>query len=229
MKSILRAFVLASVSASLAGCLKTRSDVKEVEQQKTLSQTVTTLQRDNADVGARFNEVNEEMRDLRGRVEVVEAAIKRGDGESVRASRTAVEQSADVARKNALLQEALVRLEAQMQGLAAEVQALRAEIAAANARRMAAPAPKASPWETGVAHFDAKDWKKAILAFQEYTEKNPKGKNVAEANYRIGVSFQELGLKDEAKMFYDKVVSEYPKSGEAKKARTRLQTLKNRK
>jgi TolA-binding protein len=35
-----------------------------------------------------------------------------------------------------------------------------------------------------------------------------------------------LGMKDEAKTFYDEVIGKYPNSSDAKKARTRLKSLK---
>ena len=74
--------------------------------------------------------------------------------------------------------------------------------------------------------FEKKDWKQAILNFQKYRDDNPKGVKLADATYKIGVSFQELGMKDEAKTFYDEVQVKYPKSEEARRAKIRLKGLK---
>lgn len=224
--------VLTAFALSLSACLKTRSDVREVEQQSAITHQVTTLQKENADVSARFNDLNEEIRDLRGRVEVAENKLSRNDSDANRGTKAAMEQTQDVAKKTALLQEEVQRLETQMQGLNAEIQALRAELAAVNARQTAAPvaaAVKGNSWDIGIENFERKEWKKAILAFQDYREKNPKGKNFQEATYRIGVAFQELGMKDEAKTFYDEVVSKAAGSPEAKKAKIRLASLKSKK
>ena len=54
---------------------------------------------------------------------------------------------------------------------------------------------------------------------------NPKGKRYADATYKIGMSFQELKLKDDAKAFYQEVIQKFPKSSEAKKAEVRLKKL----
>lgn len=224
-----RAFVLIA-AVSLAGCLRTRSEVRENEQRQVLSQTVNSLQKENADAGSRFNDLNEEIRELRGRVEVAENKISRGDTESDRGQKAIAEQSQEAVRRASLLQETVTRLDVQMQAMNAEVQALRAEVAAARAQQggsAASSAASKSSWDVGVAEFDQKNWKKAILAFQDYREKNPKGKNAAEATYRMGVAFQELGLKDEAKTFYDETIARYPQSNEAKKSKIRLKNLKS--
>lgn len=229
MKTNLRLAVAAIVLSSGAACLRTRSDVKEVEQQKAVTHQVVTLQKENADVSSRYNDLNEEIRDLRGRIEVAENKISKGDSENDRSTKNALEQTQDVGKKTALLQETVTRLDSQVQALNAEVQALRADIAASNARQIAPSGGGKNSWENGLENFDKKDWKKAILAFQDYREKNPKGKNFHEATYRIGVCFQELGLKDEAKTFYDEVISKNPDSSEAKKAKIRLKSLKSTK
>ncbi len=45
-------------------------------------------------------------------------------------------------------------------------------------------------------HFKNKEWKKAILSYQKYSEDSPKGKMVAEAKYKIGVSFRPMNFQD---------------------------------
>ena len=109
--------------------------------------------------------------------------------------------------------------------------ALRAENAAIVAQNTAAQAKaaadaKKSAYEVGQDFFDQKDWKKAILNFQKYRDESPRGKKVSDATYKMGVSFQELGMKDEAKTFFDELISKYPSSNEAKKAKIRLKALK---
>ena len=73
MKSMLVASgLLISVCAGLSGCLKTRTDVRETEQKQVIQQEVNKLQRTNADVSSRFSDVEDDMRNLRGRLEVLE-------------------------------------------------------------------------------------------------------------------------------------------------------------
>ena len=55
---------------------------------------------------------------------------------------------------------------------------------------------------------------------------NPTGKRYAEASFKMGQSFQELGMKTEARSFYSEVLEKFPKSDWAKKANLHLKSLK---
>lgn len=220
------------VSFGLTGCLKTRNEVREGETRQVMAQQVTTLQKTNADSGSRFQEVEEMMRELNGRVDVVENKIDKSTSGADGAAKAAQAHNADVNSKVNLLQEALTKMEGQLFQLTAEVQALKAEKAAAAANVQAQQAQaavkqsKKDTYEVAKEFFDKKDWKQAILNFQKYRDDNPKGGKLPDATYKIGVSFQELGMKDEAKTFYDEVQVKYPKSEEARRAKIRLKGLK---
>lgn len=227
MKWVLPASILC---LGLTGCLKTRTDVRETEQKQVIQQEVTKLQRTNADVSSRFADVEEDLRGLRGRVEVLEHQKGQSSQEADAAKKFAADQSADANKKILLLQEGLSNLEKTVFQLNAEVNALRAEKAAMVAQATAAQAKAATEakkgsFEVGQESFDQKDWKKAILNYQKYRDENPNGKKFNEATYKMGVAFQELGMKDEAKTFYDELVSKSPTSNEAKKAKIRLKGL----
>lgn len=230
MKWLIPASVLC---LGLTGCLKTRTDVRETEQKQVIQQEVTKLQRTNADVASRFSDVEEDIRSLRGRVEVIEHRKDQGTQEAESAKKFAADQSADANKRILLLQEGLNNLEKTVFQLNAEVNALKAERAAMVAQNTAAQAKaateaKKSPYDVGQDFFEQKDWKKAILNFQKYRDDNPSGKKIPDVTYKMGVSFQELGMKDEAKTFYDELVSKYPGSNEAKKAKIRLKSLKSK-
>ncbi|MBS1971379.1 MAG: tetratricopeptide repeat protein [Bdellovibrionales bacterium] len=218
------------LSLGLTGCLKTRTDVRETEQKQVIQQEVTKMQKASADSASRFSDIEEDMRGLRGRVEVLEHQKGQGSQEAEAAKKFAADSSADANKKILLLQEGLSNLEKTVFQLNAEVNALKAEKAAAVAQASAAQAKaateaKKSSYELGQEAFDQKDWKKAILNYQKYRDENPKGKKFNEATYKMGVSFQELGMKDEAKTFYDELVTKSPDSNEAKKAKIRLKGL----
>ena len=74
LKSQAQILLLGSLSFVLSACptLMTRTDVKEVEQKKTIQDSVQTLQKANADVSNRFAEIEEDARQTSGRVEVLE-------------------------------------------------------------------------------------------------------------------------------------------------------------
>lgn len=222
--------LLATIFAS--GCLQTRTGAKDVEQRRVLQQQVSTLQRETTDSSSRFTDFNEQMREIRGRIEVLEnqSSVRGGDLEKTRQSWNEQSQSTD--RRVALLQESIGKMESQNQALTAEVLALKAEIAAlkvvqnTESSSSSSSSGKQDSFSIAKGLFDQKEWKKAVLAFQKYRDNNPKGRNLPEATYLMGVCFQELNMKDEARAFYDEVASNFPKSNEARKAKTRLKSLK---
>lgn len=83
-------------------------------------------------------------------------------------------------------------------------------------------APTAQYW-VGECFYSMKDYKRAIKEYQIYIQTNPRHDKVASAILKQGNSFYELGLVEESKPFYEKVVKEYPSSTEASQAKARLQ------
>lgn len=76
------------------------------------------------------------------------------------------------------------------------------------------------------ATFQKKDFEAAILKYEEYKEKYPKGEKIPEALYQQGISFEQLGKKNDAKLFFSEVLSNHSKSPWAKKAQEALKKLK---
>ncbi|MDG0816922.1 tetratricopeptide repeat protein [Bdellovibrio svalbardensis] len=226
MKSLV---VVALTGLMLTGCLQTRNDVRDNEQRHVMQQQVSTLQKTNADVGNRFSDLEEEMRSLTGRVDVVENKLGQSNSGVESALKSSQQQNMDLSQKVVLLQDALVKMDKQMDAMNSEIQALKANQAAAASRASEVSSKKESRkdgYEAGQEFFTKKDWKQAILQYQKYRDESPKGSHFADATYKIGVAFQELGMKDEAKTFYDEVVSKYPKSEEARRAKIRIKGLK---
>lgn len=225
MKSVL---LLSAAVLFTTGCLKTRNEVKEGEHRQTMQQQVVTLQRSTADVTNRFAELEAQIREINGRVDVVENNLGKGSAGVENALKSSQQQNAEVGQRVALLQEAMTKMERDLLALNAEVQALRAEKLAAQSQQSARAAQQGrkDSHEQAEEAFEKKDWKQAILQYQKYRDENPRGKKFADSTYKIGVSFQELGMKDEAKTFYDEVIGKFPKSDEARRARVRLKSLK---
>lgn len=223
---------------SLAGCLKTRNDVRESEQRNVMQQQVVSLQRNNADSSSRVLELNETIRDLIGRVEVLENRLQQNASASESNSRQNAETNKSLIQRNEVFQDALIKMEKEMLLMRQEMAQLKAERAALEAQvssailnanssnKLESSSKKQSAIEQAQSSFEKKDWKQAILQYQKYRDDNPKGGKFADATYKIGVSFQELGMKDEAKTFYDEVVNKFPKSDEARRAKIRLKGLK---
>lgn len=220
--------LLSAVVLFMTGCLKTRNEVKEGENRQNMQQQVVTLQRSNADVGNRFSEIESQLRELNGRVDVVENNMGKGSAGMENALKSSQQQNMEVGQRVALLQESMTKMERDLLTLNAEIQALKAEKLAAQTQQAAKAAQQASRkdfHEQGEEAFEKKDWKQAILQYQKYRDEYPKGKKFADSTYKIGVAFQELGMKDEAKTFYDEVVTKFPKSEEARRARIRLKSV----
>lgn len=74
----------------------------------------------------------------------------------------------------------------------------------------------------GEAHFELKQYKKAIVDYSKFPEKYHRSARMPQALYKIGVSFEALGMKEDAKGFYQELVEKFPKSAEAKKVRAKL-------
>ena len=227
MKSVV---LILGLSFFLTGCLKTRNDVRENEQRQVVSQQVANLQKTNADASSRVLELEEQLREMNGRIDVVENKYVQGQEGLEQVLRASQQQNVELSQRVGILQEALTKMEGQVAQVSAELQSLRSEraAAAAKAEKIAteARAVKKDAFAAGQSFFEKKDWKQSILSFQKYRDENPKGSKFPDATYKIGVSFQELGMKDEAKTFYDEVVSKFPKSEEARRAKIRLKGLK---
>lgn len=211
----------------LVGCLQTRSDVRAGEQGKVLQQQVSTLQKTNADVSNRFEEAIEQMRYLSGRVEVLENQVNQLKQELDSTRKSSAELNQSQAQKISLFQETISKMESDQERQLAELAAVKSALQSEPVKPVAAQNPKVkNTFELGEILFGKKEFRQAILEYQKYREKFPKGKNVTAATYKMGISFQELGLKDDAKAFFEEVIAKSPKSDEAKKSKARLQKLK---
>lgn len=71
-------------------------------------------------------------------------------------------------------------------------------------------------------HFALKQYKKAIVDYSKFPEKYTKSKFMPGALYKIGLCFDALGMKDDARGFYQELEEKFPKSAEAHKIRKQL-------
>jgi len=71
-------------------------------------------------------------------------------------------------------------------------------------------------------YYKLKQYKKAIVEYSKFPEKFTRSNLMSEALYKIGLSFDALGMRDDAKGFYQEIIEKYPKSPEAKKARKKV-------
>ncbi len=236
---IARALVLLMSAIVLNGCLKTRAQLRGDEGNGELERQTTTQRREEARSGGgastpakeakppppapKDDDLDDQMRQLNGRVDTVENQMTQTNA-AMQAEKQSVTQMAQaIDQKFATYEEAIKKLEAQVASLTEQVNAAKASAPAAGG---GGAAKGRTPYDEAEDLFGAKKWKEAIVSYQKYRDNNPKGKMYADATYKIGMCFQELKMKDEAKAFYSEVISKYPGSKEAKKAAFRSKQLK---
>ena len=74
--------------------------------------------------------------------------------------------------------------------------------------------------------YREKDYKTAIANYGIIVEKYPDSPLITSAYYMIGKSFVNLGDKKKAKLFFDELISRYPKDKRSKEAAQELKKLK---
>lgn len=232
---------LAVVSVTmLSGCLETRSSMHEQDEKVVIRSQVASLQKNTADINSRFQDIEDDIRRLSGKAESTDNRIGKLDAKIDKQEAMAGQRERERDEKLAAYREDITRLSSEVEQLKAQMSAQneqqrRAAEAAASAQSAQAAAAQASseksaknPYAAAQEKFDKKNWKEAILDFEKYRKGNPKGKNFATATYKIGVSFQELGLADDAQAFFEEVVSKFPKSHDAELANKHLKGLKKK-
>jgi TolA-binding protein len=205
------------------GCLKTRAELGEQQQAAAYKKKNQENQAGYAEEKPRVvDERDDLMRQLNGRLETLENQVQQLQKES--ADLKVLQQQE--AQKLVIVQEALAKVEVPV----APTHQAPVPSAAAGVTSSKGPSKnKQEDFENGEAAFMKKEFKEAIMSYQSYVDANPKGKHTPEAKYKIGVSFQELGKRDEAFAFYEEVMDQYPKTEAGKKAKIRLGSLKKTK
>ena len=222
----------------LIGCLKTRAELRgetpdvSTQKQTVVAQRETRKQQPAQAPAANYHspeETDEQLRILSGRIDTVENqlvqinAAHAGEKDGVNKEKQAFDG------KFQAYEEALRKLEAQIHAMNEDIGKLRLAMERPEKPEKAEKAGKPQPnkaWEVGETLFAQKKFKEAILAYQKYRDANPKGKYYSDATYKMGVCFQEAGLKDEAKVFFDEVTNKFPGTKEAKKAAFRAKQIK---
>ncbi len=81
----------------------------------------------------------------------------------------------------------------------------------------------------GETFFAEKKFQKAAAEYNAVRKNYPQSRWVPFALYKLGFCFEKLKLPDDARLFYKTVVDKYGRSGAARDARRRLQSLKSSK
>lgn len=224
MRKIISASICAVLTLSLSSCvtLKTRAGSSgKVRRAPKESPLVQSLRLQNADLKAKNLAYEEQFRLNSGKVEELEIINSRLNDSSTK--RLGEENQELQAYK-----ESVSELLAEKKKLEAEIILLKeANKKALNEVASAKRTPK-QHLDVGDKLFDDKKWSEAAAEYQAFREKtkSKKTNDYALATYKIGVCFQELGLKNEAKTFYKSVLKKHKGMKAAKFAQYRLENLK---
>ncbi len=225
---------------SLSGCLKTRAQLKEDSDDQSTAPAAASKPNAVQDVqpqgGYAMDEMKAEMTRMNGRIEDLERAQKDankpGADEALKKLEGRVTEL-EQAQVNVL--EAIKKL--QDTSPAADPTALfekgEQEFGHENwdgtidplSSYLKSPKPKNAEdayFMRAEAYYHLEKYKLAIADYSEFPEKYTKSKHMAEALYKIGISFEALGSPDDAKGFYQLLVDKFPKSSQAKKAKSKL-------
>ena len=233
--------LILSVTAALflSSCLKTRSEMGGDYQSQVYTKKQAENQKHAANEPAevKIDEKDELIRTLNGRVEGLENQIQQLQNAYVK------DPNND---KIKLLQESLVKMEAQIAKLETDLAVAKMNGTTVN-NNVSAPAPNSSDakvppvkgappqaagkhtaFDTAQEYFAKKDFKNAILEYQKFVDANTKSKNklVPEAKYKIGLCFEAMGLKDEAQSFYEEVAAQHGSTEFGKKAKAKVTKTK---
>ena len=229
VRSVLNIICLAGTLATASCMLETRDDQ---EEKHVMQKQVQTLQRTNADVNQKFSDTDEELRRTNGRVEVTDNNVRQLD-QKIDRNNVAIEaKMREIQEKLQNYHEAIAKLEQGVNDANSQIQQLTQQMTEAQKLRAGAgPASissgkgKANAYPAAEELFNKKDFKNAIPEYERYRKSYPDGKHWRDATYKIGVSFQEMGMPDEARAFYDELVAKSGGSAEAKKAASRLKSM----
>lgn len=230
-------FALIGLSVAASGCLKTRAQLKEDEQDPTATPVSNPIQDVPATTGAAagagggsyvVDELKAEIARLTGRIDELERGSK-GDSTSVKSLETRV---AELEKAQAEMIEAYKKVQTKAPAPLELLTTARERYAAKNydgaieALDSFLSNPKGRNNEEAVylrgeSFFAKGQYKKAIADFSRFPESFSRSRRMPQALYKIGMSFDALGMRADAQPFYQELLEKFPESSEAKKARTR--------
>ena len=219
---------LVASSLLLSGCLMTREDVSEEEEKKKIQSTVQDLQKKKADVDNRFDQIEDELRRISGRIEQAEHKGQSGNESQRHEVLAQNKKIEDIVVQMRMLEERIAASDRKVDFLEREWENMRlgGTTRPEKTQEPSKADSKEALYREGDDALRAKEWSKAAALFEKFRKGSPKSPRVPQATLKIGIAFQELGMKAEAKAFYDEVIDRFPKDPAAKAAQQKLKQLK---
>ena len=182
-----------------------------------MSDKLASLQKEQARGEMRFQEHDEQFRQMRGKIVELEQKLVEAHQNNEKNIQKGQMSQVQMVERLKIYEEALRQVEAQVQVLTKGLMAIK-EV----------KKKKLGNFGSAEVAYKKKDWKSAIVGYQKYRELNPQGRLYSTATLKIGICFQELGMASDARAFFDEVIEKFPKSKAAKTARNHLKFISNK-
>lgn len=218
-------FLAACLTLFLAGCLQTRSELRQDGEFKDTSKSqpvvVSPKQQKMAEAAIKEEDSNKEFRELYGRIENVENQMNQvKDNEKTKALEMKVAQlESELALLHTTVSELNAKAKKEAQLVSSDDQAKQQHMKDSGNDLFKDELAEANKY------YNEKKWDDAILAFEDYRKNFPKGRKYPEATLKMALSFQNMNMKSEAKTFFKEVVEKYPKTKEAETAKAKLKKI----
>ncbi|OFZ69465.1 MAG: hypothetical protein A3K03_02445 [Bdellovibrionales bacterium RIFOXYD1_FULL_44_7] len=238
-----KSFIKTLLSLSLivcfasSGCLKTRAQLKEEGSDKDVNKPIAAEVKDVQPQGRyEIDEIKGEITRLTGRIEDVERQGKQANqGVSAEDLKKLENRMVELEQAQASMLETMKKAQASIpvpdqtellekgktQFREGEFDQAIASFSIYLKNPRAKKAEEATFYRAE-AYYELKQYKKAIVDYSKFPEKYTKSKRLRAALLKIGYSFDALGMKEDAKGFYQELVDKFPKSNEAKIAKKKL-------
>ena len=193
-----------------------------MEKSEKVEGNIRSVQKQTAELDAQFHEINESLRHMNGQFEVLQKQIT------------------DLKEQNQHLENRLEETDKQNKDtlglLEQEIELLRSGRPSARGKdkrksqnknyRKKRSKKTSLLLNKGNQHFQNKRWKQAIINFENYRQESAKkDSSFAHATYRIALSFEKLGMKENAKSYFEELVKLFPRSHLAQKAKSHLDKI----
>ncbi len=215
-------------------CLKTRAQLKHENEEAEKNEKVEKEEREG---NYAVDELKGEITRMTGRIEDIERANKEKKPPSVtddEAFRKAQDRVQELERNQLVMMDAIKKLQgsastenpAFFEEAKQQYEAGNCEDAIGNLDKyLTAANPKHAEeafYLRGDCYYQQKHYKKAIVDFSKFPEKYSRSKYMTTALYKIGLSFEAMGMKDDARSFFQELIEKFPKSTEAKRAKLKV-------
>ena len=216
--SIIFLFVLFFTSS----CVMTRGEIAEEAE----GQQVTNIQRNLADQTGRFRELEAEIRALNGKTETLELKVSQLNQSNESLKKTKSEGDSALVERVNVLKDELIKQRELISALSQKIDNQASKANSASTKASGSSSPSQILWSEAESFYEQKEWKKSILSYQKFRDTYPSSPKASVAILKSGQGFLELGLKDEARAFFEEVIEKFPESASAKTAKARLAKLK---